>query len=95
MIELLSKEEICDSRGNKGTLYFVERMPGIRRVVLKNGSFRPESVGKSTAQSFIGGVVEASEKILEKVKNEVAKGDIYEVMKRMRDNKFDRIYFPN
>ena len=94
-LQIIEKENITDSCGNKGTFYILERLPCIWRVLLKNGSFRPEYVGKSTVQSAIGGVIEDTYEILEKVKDEVTKGNIYEVMKEMRDKKFNKIVFPN
>jgi len=94
-ITLISREEVRDAEGHLGTLYLVEKIPGIREAVLKNGSFRREDVGKSRTQVFTCGYQEFSDKMLAKIREDLLKGSIYETIRNMQDRKFDIIYFPN
>ena len=94
-LQIIEKEKMVDDSGNPATLYLVELLPGIRDVILKNGSFRPGYVGKSRTQSFMGGNIEDSAQVFEMLKDGVTEGNVYEMMDAMRKKKFDVIVFPN
>jgi len=94
-IKIIQREEVRDAEGHPGTLYLVEKILGIRKAILKNGSFMPENVGKSLTQSFDGGCIEESERMFERLKDEVSEGSIYETMERMNRGTFDSVYFPH
>lgn len=94
-LKIIQKEAVTDAEGNAGTLYLTEQIEGIRKAVLKNGSFRPEATGKSRAQSFLGGYIEASEKMLENIKDNLREENIYETIERMKRGTFDIVYFPS
>ena len=94
-IKLVQKEEVMDAKGHSGTLYLIERIPGISEAVLKNGSFRPKDVGKSRVQSFMGGYIEATAEMMERIRDEVSEGSLYETIEKMKSGNFDKIYLPN
>ena len=94
-LQIIQKEKLVDDSKNPATLYLVELLPGIRDVILKNGSFRPEYVGKSRIQSFMGGYLEDSALVYEMLKDAVTEGNVYEMINAMKEKKFDFITFPN
>jgi len=94
-MKLISREKVWDAEGHPGTLYMIEKIPGIRKAVLKNGSLRPEDVGKSTTQVFTCGYQEFSDKMLARIRDDLSKRSIYETIRDMQDRKFDIIYFPS
>lgn len=94
-LQIIEREKLSDDSGNPATLYLVELLPGIRDVILKNGSFKPKYVGKSRIQSFMGGYLEDSAFIYEMIKDAVTEGNVYEMIDAMKKRKFDMITFPN